>query len=143
MDTQNYYDFSLMREAEIPEGKYQYAFSSIEVLEDVLTIYGVKTKISFIFEIKKGEAIEDFYTFYEKSYYYSRHPQSRFMKFMTMLCQAYKNPRINLKNLIGTSGKKTKMHEADKDGNVFESIAAIEPFEIELAWFEACGDNFE
>ena len=123
MTTENLFDFSLTREAEIPEGEYPYKIINIEVQHNVLTDYGVKQKISFYFELKIDEEIKNI----EKSFYYSKYPTSRFMLFMTIICKAYNTKKLNLEELIGSYGTLSIAHGKDDDGNVFENITEIVP----------------
>ncbi|MEM1485550.1 hypothetical protein V6615_11825 [Oscillospiraceae bacterium PP1C4] len=123
MSIDNLLDFSLIREAEIPEGQHPYKLINIEVQRDVLTDYGVKQRLSFTFELPIGEETKNLV----KSFYYSKHSESRFMKFMAIICKGYNTQKLNLQELIGTSGTLTISHGVDDNGNVFENITEIIP----------------
>ncbi|MBE6905028.1 MAG: hypothetical protein E7476_01940 [Ruminococcaceae bacterium] len=123
MSIENLFDFSLTREAEIPEGQYPYTLSNIDVEHNVLTDYGVKQRISFVFELQIGDETKSI----KKSFYYSKHPESRFMKFMEIICKAYQKRKLNLQELIGTYGSLKIEHGADETGNVYENITDIIP----------------
>lgn len=123
MNDNNLFNFSLIREAEIPEGQYQYQIKDIQIEHNVLTNYGAKQKIGFFFDI----TIDDVKKEFSKSFYYSKYPESRFMKFMMIICKAYNKNKFNLQELIGTTGILTIKHGKDEQGNVYENITAIKP----------------
>ncbi len=120
-------NFSMNREAEIKEGKYPYALTDVQLEHDVLTDYGIKQKISFTF----GLNIDEETKVVTKKFYYSKHKDSRFMKFMAIICKAYNTKKLNLQELIGTCGTLSITHGMDDDGNVFENITEIFPDIVE------------
>lgn len=119
--TNDLLQFSLNRKAEVDEGQYAYKLLNVKVENDVHTSYGIKQQISFEFSLKIGEETRTFV----KKFNYSMHPESRFMKFMSMICKAYGKNQLNLRELIGTSGILTITHGSDENGNVYENITDI------------------
>lgn len=123
---QNIFEFNLNREADIAEGTYKYTLSDIKAEHNVVTTYGIKDKVCFTFELVVEEEIKTI----TKRFNYSKHPDSLFMMFMTIICNGYKTTKLNLQTLIGTKGELTIEHSTDEEGNVFENITEMHPSEI-------------
>ena len=87
------------------------------------TAYGVKDRIVIKYSInynnKEVEIVEKMNI--------STNPQSRLIKFIKTICEAYQVQSINLKSLEGSEGYLELDHVIDDNGNIYERIISIDP----------------
>ena len=119
----NFY-FSLVREADFVEGTYEYKVVDIQLVRNVLTSYGLKDKITFVFDL----IVDNQSKTLTQCFFNSKHSESRCMKFMTMICKAYGIRKFDSQTLIETTGQLTIKHNTDENGNIYESVESIVPY---------------
>ena len=113
----------MCRQAKLPIGKYNYVIEEILKEDKVPTAFGVKDRIIIRYSIDyNGKKIE-----ITEKMNISKSPQSRLMKFIKSICEAYNIKSINLKDLEGSEGYLELEHVTDEIGNVYERVVAIEP----------------
>lgn len=117
------FTFSICRQPKLPKGVYKYIINEVLREDKVPTAYGVKDRIVIKYSInynnKKVEIVEKMNI--------STNPQSRLIKFIKTICEAYQVQSINLKSLEGSEGYLELDHIIDDNGNVYERIISIDP----------------
>ncbi len=119
----NLFSFSLLRTSKIDEGVYSYRLANVEAQHDTLTNYGMRDRLVFTFELAMDDRQEQLV----QRFTVSQSPASRYMRFMQMLCNAYRTTKLDLRELIGSTGMLTIAHSQDEKGNVFENVVSMQP----------------
>lgn len=115
--------FSMLRQAKLAKGRYEYFIEEVYKEDKVPTAFGVKDRIVIKYSIDfNGEKVE----IIEKMNI-SKSPKSRLMKFIKSICEIYNTQSVNLKDLEGSRGYLELEHVTDDIGNVYERVVKIEP----------------
>lgn len=117
----NILEFSLDKPAQIEEGSYEYRIADVICEYNVATAYGFKKRITLVFEVTDNDQVSTI----TQKFYHSSYPESRFMKFMEMVCTAYHVRKLNITSLVDTSGSLTIQHSTDEQGNTYANVTSL------------------
>jgi|GEM_PF-4027762 len=114
---------SLTKKAYFSSGEYNSTIKSAYMEYDAKTPYGIRNRI--VFELVLN--VSGYLKIYRQIYTISSYPESKYMKFVSMLLENYGVSELNLKSLIGRNVSAAIEITTDEAGNEYNNITNLRP----------------